>query len=160
MLDENDSKSARDQRGAAVHEAGHVIVASALGLTVEYVEVGIGGDDAKGAAEIEYSSELSLVDRLAVCAAGLEAQRLFVAPTHNGAGWGDFAQMIKLVKDLSDEESSRARYDGYQRARGLLIRHAAKVELVAKLLLTKKRMLSSELRNRFQSDERRRMAFN
>src|SRR3954464_7466156 len=98
MLDENRSKSVRDQRGVAFHEAGHVIVATALGLAIGHVEIAINGDDAKGAAEIEDSSKLSLVDQLAISAAGLEAQSLFAAPTHRGAGWGDHGDMIKLVE--------------------------------------------------------------
>ncbi len=76
----------QDRRGAAYHEAGHAVVASALGLSVRRMEIAIDGDDAKGAADIQDDPNLPLVDQLAVCAAGLEAQKLFKAPTHDGAG--------------------------------------------------------------------------
>ena len=54
----------------AFHEAGHAIVASALGLVVDRVEIAIDGDDAKGEADIEHNPELPLVDQIAICAAG------------------------------------------------------------------------------------------
>ncbi|MGC2084908.1 MAG: hypothetical protein WA702_16305 [Bradyrhizobium sp.] len=146
MPDEDFSQSARDQRGAAFHEAGHAIVASALGLAIGHIEIAIGGDDAKGAAESEDSSALGLVDRLAVCAAGLEAQRLFAAPTHSGAGWADHGMMIRLVEGLTHEDGRKMRYDGYQRAHDLLIQNADKVERLAKLLLTEKRLTPDEVR--------------
>jgi hypothetical protein len=147
MLDENQSKSVRDQRGVAFHEAGHVIAAAALGLAIGHVAIAVDGDDAKGAAEIEDSSKLSLVDQLAICAAGLEAQRLFAAPTHRGAGWGDHGDMIKLIGDLSEEKSRKVRFDRHQRAYNLLIRYAEQVERLANHLLTNKCLVHGELRN-------------
>jgi ATP-dependent Zn protease len=71
----------RDRRGAAYHEAGHAVVAWALGLQIGEIEIAIGGDDAKGNAEIENDEGLPLIDRLAICVAGMEAQDLFSAPT-------------------------------------------------------------------------------
>ncbi|WP_316191980.1 MULTISPECIES: hypothetical protein [unclassified Bradyrhizobium] len=158
MRDENRSrlKSTRDQYGVAFHEAGHVVVATALGLAIGYVELAIDGDDAKGAAEIEDNSKLSLVDQLAVCAAGPEAQRLFAAPTHSGAGWADYGMMIKLVEGLTDEHSRNMRYAGYQRAHDLLVQHADKVERLAKHLLTKKHLMRGELHNVLGTDQRHR----
>ncbi len=107
MSNENPSRSAQDQRGAAFHEAGHAIVASALGLAIYRVEIAIDGDDAKGEADIQRNPELCLVDQIAICAAGMEAQKLYAAPTHEGAGWGDYGKMIELSKDLEDRESRR-----------------------------------------------------
>jgi hypothetical protein len=96
VSNENPSRSAQDQRGAAFHEAGHAIVASALGLAIYRVEIAIDGDDAKGAADIQHNPKLCLVDQIAICAAGMEAQQLYAAPTHEGAGWGDYGKMIEL----------------------------------------------------------------
>jgi len=67
----------QDRLGAAYHEAGHAIVASALGLTIERMEIGINGDDAKGATDIRDVAGLPLADQLAICAAGIEAQKIF-----------------------------------------------------------------------------------
>lgn len=69
-------------RGAAFHEAGHVVVARFLGLRVSEVEIGMNGDDASGRAEISCADPLSFIDQIALCAAGLEAQEMFDAPTH------------------------------------------------------------------------------
>jgi hypothetical protein len=49
--------------GAAYHEAGHAVVAWALGLKVGRLAIAIGGDDAKGSADIEHDQEYPLVDR-------------------------------------------------------------------------------------------------
>jgi hypothetical protein len=86
----------QDRLGAAYHEAGHAVVATALGLTVARIEIAINGDDAKGAADIEDAARLPLVDQLAICAAGMEAQKMFEAPTHDIAGVGDYGLMFTL----------------------------------------------------------------
>jgi hypothetical protein len=79
--------SPRDRLAAAYHEAGHAVVALSLGLSVGRVEIAIDGDDAKGTTDIAGTSGLPLVDQLAICAAGMEAQERFNAPTHDAAGW-------------------------------------------------------------------------
>ena len=89
-----------DRRGAAYHEAGHIVVAWVLGLRVGAAAIGIDGDDAKGAADIDRDKPLSLVDKIAVCAAGVEAQHVFGAPTHCRAGAIDEAEIIKLTEHL------------------------------------------------------------
>src|SRR5674476_1052970 len=58
--------TSQDRYGAAVHEAGHVVVAWVLGLKTRKMAVGIDGDDAKGAAEIEEGLHLPLVDQIAI----------------------------------------------------------------------------------------------
>jgi hypothetical protein len=133
-------KSDRDQRGAAFHEAGHAVVASALGLTVGYIEIAIGDDDAKGASGIETNAKLCLLDQLALCAAGLEAQKLFDAPTHEGAGWGDYGMMVELLENLEEDEQLRMMHQGHERAFDLVSLHRAKVERLAMALIEKKRL--------------------
>jgi hypothetical protein len=61
------------------------------------MEIGINGDDTAGKAEIDDAAlTLSMVDRIALCAAGLEAQRLFDCEAmHEHAGAGDAAKMIE-----------------------------------------------------------------
>ena len=128
----------QDRRGAAYHEAGHVVVASALGLSVGRMEIAIGGDDAKGAAEIEIERALllPLVDQLAICAAGLEAQKIFETPTHDDAGLADYGKMFELLDDHEEEERSRLIAAGHQRACELIRLHSQKVERLARVLLT------------------------
>jgi hypothetical protein len=96
-------------RGAAFHEAGHVVVARFLGLHVREVEIGMGGDDASGRAEIGGADRLPLIDQIALCAAGREAQKMFVAPTHSYAGLCDQYRMSKLVAGLSETDGETLR---------------------------------------------------
>jgi hypothetical protein len=63
-----------DRRGAAYHEAGHIVVAWALGVEVGAAAIGINGDDAKGTAAIGDDEGLPLIDKIALCAAGRESQ--------------------------------------------------------------------------------------
>jgi hypothetical protein len=52
-------------RGAAFHEAGHVIVARELGLPVGEIAVGIDGDHAKGRTDISSAHHLPVIDQIA-----------------------------------------------------------------------------------------------
>lgn len=74
-------KPADERRGAAIHEAGQAVVAWALGLKVRRMAIGVGGDLTAGEADIEEKRSMSLVDRIALCAAGGMAQHTFKAPT-------------------------------------------------------------------------------
>jgi hypothetical protein len=125
-----------DRRGAAYHEAGHIVVAWALGVEVGQAAIGINGDDAKGMSEIGSAESLPLVDKIALCAAGLESQSVFNAPpTHPYAGTMDEARIIELTEDLDKESRLARRNDGYQRAHDLIRACAAKVDQLAEKLL-------------------------
>jgi ATP-dependent Zn protease len=128
-----------DRRGAAYHEAGHIVVAWALGLRVGAAAIGINGDDAKGESEIERDeTALPLIDKIAICAGGVEAQHVFRTPTHDLAGAMDEAEIIKLTEHLDDETARLAlRDEGYQRAHELIVAHKAKIDRIAKRLLAR-----------------------
>ncbi len=71
----------------AVHEAGHAVVMSALGLSVGEIEIGVDGDDTKGRTDLLCSDEhLPIIDRIAICVAGIDAQHIFECPTQELAG--------------------------------------------------------------------------
>ena len=79
--------AAEDRIGAAYHEAGHAIVLWVFGLQVDSVAIGIAGDDGAGHTKVMGSDEhLSEFDRIVISEAGLEAQEVFEAPTHDHAG--------------------------------------------------------------------------
>ena len=124
-----------DRRGAAYHEAGHIVVAWALGLSIDATVIGIDGDDAKGETSIADDKPLPLIDRIAVCAAGLEAQSVFHAPTHDYAAMMDEAKIIELTEHLDEKSRLARRNVGYQRAHELIVAHAVKVDRIAKNLL-------------------------
>ena len=129
-----------DLRGAAFHKAGHAVVARYLGLTIGIIEIDIDGDSAKGKAEVSGDDQLSLIDHLALCAAGVEAQEMFDAPTHDVAGFGDGVKIFNLLEDIPVEQRKALRFAGYARAIEILKEHRAEVELLADRLLREKRI--------------------
>ena len=97
--------------------------------------VGIDGDDTAGAAEIEESPHLLLVDQIAICSAGADTQRrMFDAPTHEIAAFSDMVKIANLVDDFAEDKGEALRYAGYRRSKELLELHRAKVERLAQAL--------------------------
>src|SRR5467141_1972277 len=126
--------TSQDRYSAAVHEAGHVVVAWALELKTRKMVVGIDGDDTAGAAEIEESPHLLLVDQIAICSVGADARRMFDAPTHEVAAFSDMVKIANLVDDFAEDEGEALRYAGYRRSKELLELHRAKVDRLAQAL--------------------------
>jgi ATP-dependent Zn protease len=126
--------ASRDKYGAAVHEAGHAVVGWALGLKTRKMVAGISGDDAAGEAQIEEGTHLPLVDQIAICSAGIDAQRLLDAPTNEIAAFGDMVRIRNLVGDLADDEGEALRYAGYRRSQELLELHRLTLEGLAQAL--------------------------
>src|SRR5262245_11759854 len=126
-----------DRFGAAVHEAGHAVVAWALGLVVGELAIGIKGDDTAGTSEIGDSGHLPLVDQIAICLAGLEAQEMFECPPHNLAGMSDLGKIVELIENgrISGDESRRLREAGATRARNLLSVNREQVVRLAEALV-------------------------
>jgi hypothetical protein len=124
-----------DRRGAAFHEAGHATVAWALGVPVGVIEIAIGGDDAKGGAQIGSSQHLPSVDQIAIWLAGVQAQHLFSAPTHEHAGLADYAAVFNLIGGMGEEESLSARNAGFERAQDILEQNSILVETLAAALI-------------------------
>jgi ATP-dependent Zn protease len=125
-----------ERYGAAVHEAGHVVVARALGLKTRRMAIAINGDNAAGAAEIETGAHLPLVDQIAICSAGADAQRILDAPTHDVAALSDMVKIHNLVDDHAEEEGEALRHAGYLRSTELLRMHRAAVERLAQALVS------------------------
>src|SRR3974377_1324697 len=96
-----------ERRSTAIHEVGPVVVAWVLGLPVGSMQIGCHGDDTACRSEIDESArELSLIDRIALCIAGMEAQLLFgCESTHLHAGSSDFGKIIEMLDGLSEDEA-------------------------------------------------------
>ena len=122
-------------RGAAFHEAGHAIVAREFGLPIGEIAVGIDGDEAKGRTDIGPAHHLPIIDRIALCVAGIIAQGLFDCPIQHFTGAADYAKVKALVEDKSEADSLKLRHAGYVRAREILESHAADVEQLVDRLL-------------------------
>src|SRR5438270_11087490 len=103
-----------DVRSTAIHEAGHIIVAWTLDLPLGSMEIGCNGDDTAGRSEIaDTERPLPVIDRISLCAAGIQAQRLFgCESTHLHAGWCDFVKTIKMLAGLPEEEADTIPFKG------------------------------------------------
>ncbi len=135
-----------DRRGAAYHEAGHAVVAWALGLQIGDIVIGVGGDDAKGGTDIARDqAHLCKIDRIAICLAGLEAQEVFQAPIHEFAGARDLGMVIEIIgQDASEEQHRELRCAGYRRARELILIHEARVVRLATRLVERSEVKRQE----------------
>jgi hypothetical protein len=121
--------------GTAIHEAGHAIVMWALGLTVGTIEIGIGGDETKGKTDMLTSDEhLPLIDQVAICYAGIEAQYVFDCPPHELAGMLDHGKVAELLEGILEPRAKQIREAGFDRARALILTHKANLLRVAKRL--------------------------
>lgn len=125
-------------RGVAYHEAGHAVVALALGLHVAGVE--IFAEDNSGRAEVAPSGHLTLVDRLAICLAGINANEMFDAEMHELAGFQDHVMVMKLVSSIPEAEGDVLREQGHQRAWDLLKANAESVHDIARQLLADRKI--------------------
>ena len=124
-------------RDAAYHEAGHIVVARFLGLTVREVEI---EEDGSGRADISSAEHLPLVDQIAVSVAGIEAQELFNCPMHDHAALGDYLKVRELMAGLTDAESYECRQAGYLRALQILKSRLPEIERLAHQLFQQRRI--------------------
>jgi hypothetical protein len=129
-------------RGAAFHEAGHVIVARFFGLTVKEIEI---DEDGSGRATISSAEHLPLVDQIALCVAGVEAQVLFECGTRDYGAFGDYLQFSKLVEGLTEKESFECRNAAFLRCLEILKTRAGDVEWLARYLMVHRRIDRSRL---------------
>ena len=146
-----------ERRSTAIHEAGHVVVAWALGLPAGFMEIGCNGDDTAGRSEIdETAHRLSLVDRIALCIAGMQAQLLFgCESTHLHAGSSDFGKIIEMLDDLSEGEADTVRFKGYDRAAELLVCRRPLIERIAERLTISGKLEQGEILALLQDAEQR-----
>jgi ATP-dependent Zn protease len=106
--------------GAAVHEAGHAIVAWAVDLKV--CRLRIIGDDGQGASCIECSDHLPILHRIAVAEAGMAAVELLSAPEPlPQAGFSDAVKIRNLLDGYPDDQCKQLIREGCERAREILV---------------------------------------
>jgi len=118
----------------AFHEAGHAVVAWALGLPVDDIYVRkIGEGD--GGAQIGCADALSFIDRLAVCFAGTQAASVFNAPQPEGMGDKDISMVMNLLSGTCETHGAMLRDQGRARASHLLMEHRDHVTRLAERLI-------------------------
>jgi hypothetical protein len=116
---------ARD-RALAVHEAGHSVVAHALGAQVLFVEIDLMTHD--GASRS--STFDNQVKNIAVCVAGCRAEHLLGTYGLRRSKIGDYRLLRKLLSYLPELERRPARAEGYRLADQTL---KVNVEIVRRL---------------------------
>ncbi len=153
MVDDDDEDvSARlnaEERGAAVHEAGHAVVAHAFKVTIKavYIALGGGGMDTGG-------EQIDITENLAICIAGGKAEQIFNASTHSkSAKCGDFRTVRRLLlhKDLAQSERRRIHAEGHRLAEQKLRDIAEVVQRLAGALFAHHRIEGAELTTLLQN---------
>jgi hypothetical protein len=116
------------RRGYAYHEAGHAIVASALGLRVTLVEIRADKEDSRMTVDRTGA-------RLAICFAGRAAEKIFNARTHRFAHFEDWRKADTLVEHLDEPMRPAQKHAGCERAVELIQLHKAQTIQVAEYLM-------------------------
>lgn len=131
-------------RSAAFHEAGHAVVARFYGLAVGEIVIGIGDSEAAGRTQIALDDHLPLIDRIALCMAGIAAQELFGSPSREWLGMDDCVKIGELVEGLGHSASLEIRVVGLQRACEILRRHRSGVRRLAGRLIDQRRIVIAD----------------
>ena len=123
-----------EERALAVHEAGHTVVASALGADIEHVEIDL--DTGNGGSRSRTFDDQ--IKNLAVCVAGCRAEHLLDAPAPRKTKKGDFRLMRELLLCLPEAQRRAARAEGYRLADKKLKENADFVRGIAGELLARR----------------------
>jgi hypothetical protein len=118
----------------AVHEAGHTVVARALGGGVVYVEM----DLATGDGRSRSSKFVEPFANLAVCVAGCRAEHIFEVRSARSTKKGDFKEMRRLLSEIPKAERRAARAEGYRLADEILMANADIVRGLVEALMARR----------------------
>jgi hypothetical protein len=136
-------------RALAVHEAGHAIVAWALGADVVFVEIDLAtGNGGSRSSNFDDGQ----IKNLAVCVAGCRAEHLLDAPALRKTKIGDFRLMRELLSRLPEAERRAARAQCYRLADETLKANADAVRRIADELLARRWSADSTM-VRIEGDE-------
>lgn len=121
-------------RELAIHEAGHTVVARALGAQVLFVEIDL--DTGNGGSRSSTFDDQ--IKNLAVCLAGCRAEHLLDAHALRRTKIGDFRMMRALLARVPEAERRAARAAGYRLADETLRTNADAVRRIADELLARR----------------------
>lgn len=128
-------------RARAVHEAGHTVVALALGANIEFVEVNL----VTGNGGSRSSTFDDQTKNLAVCVAGCRAEHLLDARNDRRTKIGDFRLMREQLARVPEAHRRAARAAGYQLADKTLQANFDAVRRIADALLTRERIADTSV---------------
>ncbi|MGJ4899443.1 hypothetical protein ACQR2B_31015 [Bradyrhizobium oligotrophicum] len=123
-----------EARPYAVHEAGHAVVARALGGDVLLVEM---DSFTHNGGKMDCRTLFTVVEDLAVCIAGCGAEHLLDARTSRAAKAGDRARVRKLLAPLPEAEGCAALAEAYRLANEKLMANADGLRMIADELMRK-----------------------
>jgi Peptidase M50B-like len=129
-------------RGAAFHEAGHIVVAWTFGRKASAAAI---QSDGGGSANDLDDPNLPRVQRVAIAFAGSMAQRIFNAPTNANASFYDHVAVQQLLADLGEDESLRRRDEGRALATAILTEKKDALDRVAGALMRHLKLGRQEL---------------
>jgi hypothetical protein len=115
-------------RALMVHEAGHAVVARALGAEVRFIAI----DIRTGNGSSHSSDFADQINNLTVCVAGCKAEIVLgerAAPRNTKRS--DFRKMREILSRLPEGERRAARAEGYRRAEAILTGNANLVRGIA-----------------------------
>ena len=135
-----------DDRALAIHEAGHAVVARALGAEVVFVEI----DVRTGNGGSRSSVFADNIKNLAVCVAGHKAEHAFAALALRSTrteerSTHDLQQMENLLLRFPEAERCAARTASYRLAAENLTANADVVHRIADELLAREHIEGEEL---------------
>jgi hypothetical protein len=122
-----------ERRGLAYHEAGHAVVACALGLRV--IEVDIGDNENGPHTLLDPATPPRSLQALIVNRGGMAAEDVFEAPTGTKARLFDRIQAERTIIPRLKRKKSDALKKALQRARELLKQNLDQTTRVAKHLI-------------------------
>ena len=129
--------------GTAYHEAGHAIVAYALGLRVGGIHINE-HDEGGGAAVSDWVMSRSFVEQAALRLAGMKAQTLWAKPSTLPLGGSDREEFLNQCRGLSDACRDEIEIRGFELAGEKLQTYEGKVKAVAEHLIEHGQMTEGE----------------
>lgn len=124
----------RDDWGAAVHEAGHVVVAVLYGLQVKDVWIDDFGGGGGSSIQDPKEKALSVSQKVILCLAGGAAQKTFDAPTNPKFMDADWKIFRKITRDMTRTRQCAAKRSGYIDACAIIKRNADELKRLAIIL--------------------------
>lgn len=128
----------RDRRRAAFHEAGHAVVAWALGLEVRWVRLLPETEDSAGKIDRQTADHLPPEDQIAVLMGSWWSTEMCDVPQVYPAEFemDEVQTYIVMRRTFPDDDEAQEdlRERGIARAKELVVRHAKSVALVAEEL--------------------------
>jgi ATP-dependent Zn protease len=131
-------------QGQRVPRSRHAIVAWALPERVHKISI---RENQTGEHTMTKGKCRTLVEEIAVCAAGREAERVFRHRLPTRASRGDYLLIAALVIDHPTASADAFREAGRKCARGLLRRHARQVRALAQRLMKRRHMTCGEFKH-------------